>query len=99
MKKITALVFIGMIASVQLPAAAETVIIPIGQQAEELSNLERPQTGETQAKVRARFGEPLTTKPAVGKPPISSWEYKDFIVYFEHDHVIRTVLKHRPYVD
>jgi hypothetical protein len=28
----------------------------------------------------------------VGKPPISRWEYPGFIVYFESDHVIHSVV-------
>jgi hypothetical protein len=30
--------------------------------------------------------------PAVGRPPISRWEYPGFIVYFEHEHVIHAVV-------
>ncbi|MGI9318272.1 MAG: hypothetical protein ACR2QW_13160 [bacterium] len=50
-----------------------------------------PMRGQTSASVRQRFGEPQSTKPAVGKPPISSWDYPGFIVYFERDLVITTV--------
>jgi len=28
----------------------------------------------------------------VGKPPISRWEYPGFVVYFEHEHVIHSVV-------
>ena len=34
----------------------------------------------------------MTKVPAVGKPPISRWEYPGFVVYFEHDHVIHSVV-------
>ena len=50
-----------------------------------------PMRGQSSASVRERFGEPRSTKAPVGKPPISSWNYQGFIVYFEHDLVITTV--------
>lgn len=50
-----------------------------------------PARGQTRASVKERFGEPTSIKPAVGSPPISSWQYGGFIVYFEHNLVITTV--------
>lgn len=50
-----------------------------------------PMRGQSSATVRERFGEPQSTKAPVGKPPISSWNYPGFKVYFEHDLVITTV--------
>ncbi len=78
---------------------AEVIQVPVGQQASELQSIKRPTTGMTKARVKEEFGEALKENPAKGTPPISSWEYADFMVYFEHDHVIHSVLKHRPYVD
>ena len=53
----------------------------------------RPMRGTTQMQVEAKFGSPVSKKAAVGDPPISSWEYQDFTVYFEYDRVIHAVLK------
>lgn len=53
----------------------------------------RPQSGTTQASVEARFGAPVAKRVPVGDPPISRWEYADFIVYFEYDRVIHAVVK------
>jgi hypothetical protein len=78
---------------------AEVVQIPIGQQSAELAQIKRPATGITKDRVAAQFGEPIAKKAPRGTPPISSWEYADFVVYFEHEHVIHSVLKHRPIVD
>lgn len=78
---------------------ADTLIIPVGQQAGDAANIERPKTGALRPDVVRQFGEPISKTAPKGNPPISSWEYKDFVVYFEHDHVIHSVLKHRPYVD
>jgi hypothetical protein len=46
----------------------------------------------TMSQVSAKFGDPVTKVPAVGKPPISRWEYPGFVVYFEADHVIHSVI-------
>lgn len=54
----------------------------------------------TMANVRHIFGAPqqmLAPVPATGKfpkPPITRWVYPDFIVYFERNLVIHTVLTH-----
>ena len=52
-----------------------------------------PASGTTQASVEATYGSPNAKKAAVGDPPISSWEYDGFIVYFEYDRVIHAVKK------
>jgi hypothetical protein len=53
----------------------------------------RPTRGMTQASVQSKFGSPSAVKAPVGDPPITRWEYSNFIVYFEHDKVIHAVLK------
>jgi outer membrane receptor for ferrienterochelin and colicin len=72
---------------------AEEIKIPIGAQTQELQDMNRPKTGMTKTAVKQQFGEPTKETAAVGKPPISRWEYTDFTVYFEYEHVINTVLK------
>jgi hypothetical protein len=52
---------------------------------------EAPVKGETKAAVEQRLGTPASKKAAVGEPPISSWTYSEFTVYFEKDRVIHTV--------
>jgi hypothetical protein len=44
------------------------------------------------AQVKQQFGEPQSTQPAVGQPPITRWEYKKFEVVFEYDKVIHSVV-------
>jgi hypothetical protein len=75
-------------------ARAEEITVPIGQQAQGKRSMDRPATGMSQNQVRSYFGEPLSWKSPVGDPPISRWEYEDFVVYFEYDHVVHTVLKY-----
>lgn len=53
----------------------------------------RPSRGMTQASVESKYGSPSAVKAAVGEPPITRWEYTDFVVFFEHDKVIHAVLK------
>lgn len=54
-----------------------------------------PRSGVTQQSVEAAYGAPIAKKAAVGDPPISSWEYDTFIVYFEYDRVIHAVKKRK----
>lgn len=77
-----------------LPAltTADTIRVPVGQQAQQEPTLSRPANGMTQAEVEAIYGKPLDWREAVGDPPISSWVYADFVVYFEYDEVIHSVL-------
>ncbi len=53
----------------------------------------RPSRGMTQASVESKYGAPANVKAPVGDPPITRWEYADFVVYFEYDKVIHTVRK------
>jgi hypothetical protein len=60
------------------------------------SSAPMPDRGMTMAQVTGKFGDPRTKTPAVGKPPISRWEYPGFVVYFEYDHVIHSVAMDAP---
>lgn len=51
-----------------------------------------PDNGITMQAVEAHWGTPDNRSGAVGDPPITRWEYKDYSVYFEHDRVITSVL-------
>jgi hypothetical protein len=53
----------------------------------------RPTRGMTQTSVESKYGSPSSVKAPVGEPPITRWEYPDFVVFFEHDRVIHAVLK------
>lgn len=90
MKKLLLLPFVALLS---LPLVAEQVVIPVGQQAAEKQGTQRPAPGLNKDKVREQFGEPLSIHEAVGDPPISSWEYADFVVYFEYELVLHSVLK------
>ena len=51
----------------------------------------KPARGMHMSQVEARFGAPVTKHAAVGKPPITRWDYAAFSVFFEYDHVIHAV--------
>ena len=53
----------------------------------------RPSRGMTQARVESVYGAPQNRTSPVGDPPISRWEYSDFVVFFEYDRVIHAVVK------
>ena len=55
----------------------------------------RPTRGMTAASVESKFGVPQAKVAPVGDPPISRWEYQDFVVFFEYDRVIHAVVKRR----
>jgi hypothetical protein len=72
-------------------AGAATVAVENGIAVKE-SDLATPRRGMTMSQVAAKFGTPVTKIPAVGKPPISRWEYPGFVVYFESNYVIDSVV-------
>ena len=74
-------------------ARADTLIIEGIEQAQASAGT-RPTRGMTMDAVSAKWGAPVTKLSAVGKPPITRWEYQDFVVYFEYDHVVDAVVTH-----
>ena len=76
------------------PALAQTLEIPLGQQGDAVAGL--PQLGESKRSVLERFGLADEEHQPVGQPPITRWDYREFSVYFEYDHVINSVRHHRP---
>jgi len=72
-------------------ATADMVAVDHGIAVKE-SDVNTPSRGMTMSQVASKFGEPMTKVAAVGKPPISRWEYPGFVVYFEHEHVIHSVV-------
>ncbi len=72
-------------------AQAETIAVDSGIAVKE-SDVATPARGMTMNQVATKFGTPVNKVPAVGQPPISRWEYPGFVVYFESDHVIHSVV-------
>ena len=85
-KVILTLVMLGFVAT---PAIADTLIM----EGIDSAAAEHPQRGVSKTEVEQNYGEPVTSRSAVGDPPISSWEYGQFVVYFEYDRVLHTIAK------
>lgn len=69
--------------------SADVLIIDEVRQA---GRMELPKNGQSKADIEARFGTPVEKQSAVGDPPISSWKYDRYSVYFEYDLVLFSVL-------
>lgn len=72
--------------------SADILLLDAVDQSNE-SESAQPERGMTMQQVEARFGTPVQRRSAVGNPPITRWEYSDFVVYFESRHVIHSVRK------
>lgn len=74
------------------PAAADTLLITAVKQE---AGVRRPWSDMTMAQVAQKFGQPQKKLPAVGNPPITRWVYQKYVVYFERNRVIHSVVIHR----
>jgi len=72
-------------------SCAETIAVGDGIGVKD-ADIATPGRGMTMEQVAIKFGAPVTKVPAVGNPPISRWEYPGFVVYFERDLVIHSVI-------
>ena len=80
-----------------LPTIAQADVLLI-ERAQADQDMDLPRRGESRSQVEQRFGEPSMRHAPVGgghpqRPPITRWDYPTFSVYFEHDHVVDSVLK------
>lgn len=74
-------------------AGHTTTLLLDGIDADSQTASERPKSGMTMANVEKTYGMPAERHEAVGKPPITRWDYPTFSVYFENDRVIHAVAK------
>lgn len=95
MKILTLLTASVLTATLAMPftAQADTLEVSVSKQAPELQSISRPHNGMDKADVERIFGSPFAVNGPVGEPPISSWNYDKFTVYFENDTVLHSVLK------
>src|SRR5262245_56574047 len=77
------------------PVLSETLAVD-GQVSVKASGVETPPRGASMSAVEARFGQPSNKSTSVGivakTPPITNWFYPNFVVVFENDKVIHTVV-------
>lgn len=89
-KTFLATIVLGLVATAQV--SADTLLIDeITRDGGDQSS--KPSAGLSMGDVEARFGAPLRKFDAVGNPPITRWEYADYLVYFEHQTVLHSVRK------
>jgi hypothetical protein len=84
----------GFVAPRVASATGDTLLV---HRVQEENSMNLPSRGESMAAVEKTYGAPLRKlSPAGGDtakhPQINRWEYPTFIVYFEHSHVIHSVL-------
>lgn len=95
-RKFSPLALLVLFAAVSADAQrADTLDMRGTDNAARFESAGKPSRGMTQARVEQSFGEPSRRVGAVGDPPISRWEYPDFVVFFEYDKVIHSVSKRR----
>lgn len=79
-------------AAAQTPASTQTVqTMPAPTTPS--TGISMPIRGMDMANVEHIFGTPLQKYDAVGKPPITRWDYPSYVVYFEYNMVLHTVVK------
>jgi hypothetical protein len=88
MRALLSLVLVG--AAAGAAAHAETVVVD-DQVMLRNSSVQTPARGMAMSAVEQRFGAPVSKHNAVGKPPITRWDYQGFSVFFEYDKVIHAV--------
>jgi len=86
MKKVLALT----LALAAGPLLAETLVVGDQVQVRPVTR-ELPHRGASMSAVESQFGAPKARHEAVGKPPITRWDYEGFSVYFEYQHVVHAV--------
>lgn len=101
MKQKIKVLLLLLVATVTVPAFADKLLI-IGIGAEPPNSVEgvpRPNPGMTSSKVTEIFGHPKAKSETVGTPPITKWVYDKFVVVFEYDKVIRSVVTETQFSD
>lgn len=84
-----------LVSSITSPGYADVLLLD-GIHREPPNSIEgvpRPKPGMTKANVRKVFGAPIKTTSQVGNPPISRWIYPTYVVVFEGDRVINSVVR------
>lgn len=83
-------------AEAEMTASGDSVSLPPMVPSTAEGYVDMPRTGMTMAQVEAQYGAPVEKMGTVddgvpAHPPITRWRYEDYIVYFEHQHVVNSV--------
>ena len=76
---------------------AHAEILSIGEQAKVLTKADMPRRGVSMKVVKNKYGAAKKQTLSKGKvtkrrPRITRWNYGNFSVFFEHNHVVHTVV-------
>jgi len=76
----------------------DTLVIPdiSNQPSNTPEGVPRPTRSMTMDQVKEQFGNPLEVHGPVGNPPITRWVYERFVVHFEQEYVIHSVVRKSP---
>jgi hypothetical protein len=80
-------------ASIGVTATVQADVLSLRNNA--ASTVPRPTKGMSMSAVEQQFGAPREKHPAVGNPPITRWDYDNFAVFFEYQHVVHAVAKRK----
>jgi hypothetical protein len=88
--------FILLASLLPMAARADVVQMPAGMSSSS-GTAAVPRKGQTMSQVLKQFGEPQLKHEAVGggsdkQPPITRWDYSGYSVFFEHSHVVDSVV-------
>ena len=93
MAKVYAMVLLALLTGLLGTVNAQNLDMSGAEGSSTFEQAGKPTRGMSQESVQANFGAPQSTVAAVGDPPISRWEYTEFVVFFEYDRVIHAVTK------
>jgi len=74
-------------------AVGDTLLVESARTGDQV---DRPARGLNMDQVLQQYGEPRESLGPVGEPPITHWVYQGFVVYFEHNTVLHSVVPHKP---
>ncbi len=93
MAKINAIILVALSIGLLSVVSAQNLDMSGAEGSVTFDQAGKPARGMSQESVQANYGSPQSTVAAVGDPPISRWEYAEFVVFFEYDKVIHAVTK------
>ena len=93
MARLSAFILVTVACCIAGMGNAETLQMGGNDNASRFEHAGKPSRGMSKARVEADYGAPQSAQAAVGDPPITRWEYAEFVVFFEYDHVIHAVTR------
>ena len=93
MAKVTRKLLMVLSLGLAMSAGAQNMDMSAADRSATFDAAGKPTRGMTQEAVEASYGAPADARAPVGDPPITRWEYANFVVFFEYDRVIHAVSK------